>query len=325
MTGAGLAGWWPAPAASATTSVSLTLATWNLQWLMTPATRQQLQGRCLAQQPDSDTRALPCTPGRPPVPVRQAGDLNALAQVAQSLRDTHGVSLVGLQEVDGPEAARQLFGDGWRVACFTGRAHPQDVGFALRAGLPFKCNPPLMALDVDGATRAGADITLWPDTPQAVRVLNVHLKSGCFTGRLDRSFGPCETLRAQAPVIEAWIDARVREGAAFAVMGDFNRHLETDARHLAGHDESAPLNLVQAWSDDQPRGATLWRATDGQAYVPCHARERHRHYIDDILIGQSLALRYGQRRFTRLPFDDFPSERVLSDHCPVVWTLSRGP
>lgn len=313
------------PAESSNASAGLTLATWNLQWLMTPGVRQQLGQRCLPHQPASDTRALPCTPGRPPVPTRQNADLQTLAQMAESLRDAQRVSLVALQEVDGPEAARQVFAAGWTVDCFTGRPHPQDVGFAVRTGLPYRCNQPLTELDVDGATRAGADITLWPDTPQAVRVLNVHLKSGCFTGRLDRPAAPCETLREQAPVVEAWIDARVREGMAFAVMGDFNRHLATDARHPAGPDESAPLNLMAAWSDDQPAGAVLERATEGQGYVPCHPGERYRQYIDDILIDQRLARRYAQQRFERLPFGDHAPGLVLSDHCPVVWALSRGP
>ena len=303
----------------------LGLATWNLEWLMTPAEHHRLASRCTARQPGSDERALPCTPGRPPPPRRSQADLDALSLTAQALHNEHQVDVVALQETDGPEAASQVFRQGWRLDCFVDRAHPQKVGFAIRDGVPYRCNGDLGALDIDGHTRAGADLTLWPGTAQAVRVLNVHLKSGCFTGRLDRTLGPCAALRKQVPVVESWIDDRVREGVAFAVLGDFNRHLATDARFPAGPDENAPLNAMQAWSDNEPRGAILWRATDGQSYVPCHPGERHRHYIDDILIDQRLAQRYGQRRFTRATFDDQPPGRVLSDHCPVVWALSRGP
>ncbi|NBD20727.1 hypothetical protein GTZ97_08605 [Aquabacterium fontiphilum] len=307
--------------ACATPSVhALTLATWNIEWLMTPATRGELGARCQPQQPDSDSRALPCTPGRKPPPVRDATDLAVLARYADRL-GARGVDVVALQEVDGAEAGRQVFRQGWRLDCFTPRRHPQNVGFAIRDGVPYRCHPALTELDVDGSSRAGADVTLYPGTPQAVRILAVHLKSGCFNGRLDRRFAPCERLRQQVPVVEAWIDARVRERVAFAVMGDFNRHLDQDARFDAGPDEDAPLNLVQAWSDDQPPGAVLLRATEAQPYLACHRDDTHRRYIDDILISSSLAQRHPSRLFARQPYDDADLGRPLSDHCPLIWTL----
>lgn len=305
-----------APAAHA-----VTLATWNIEWLMTPAIRAELGARCEPRQPGSDARALPCSPGRKQPPVRDETDLNALARYADRLLRDHEVDVVALQEVDGPQAARQVFRRGWTVDCFTPRRHPQNVGFAIREGVPYRCHPALAGLDVDGSSRAGADVTLYPGTPQAVRILAVHLKSGCFNGKLDRRFAPCERLRQQVPVVEAWIDSRVREGVAFAVMGDFNRHLDQDARFEAGPDEDAPLNVMQAWSDDQPRGAVLFRATEGAPYLACHSGDTHRRYIDDILISSSLARRHGSRHFSRLPYDDADLGQQLSDHCPLIWAL----
>jgi endonuclease/exonuclease/phosphatase family metal-dependent hydrolase len=301
----------------------LTLASWNLDWLMTPRAHDELAAHCVPQQPASDERALPCTPGRTPPPARAQADYEALAGTAVQLRDELQADVVALEEVDGPEAARMVFRSGWQLDCFVRRAHPQKVGFAIREGLPYRCNGDLAALDVDGATRSGADITLYPGTQKEVRLLAVHLKSGCFDGRMDRHFAPCERLRQQAPVVEAWIDQRVREGKAFAVLGDFNRRLDKDARYPAGPDESAPVNLVQAWSDNEPPGALLARATEGQAYVPCDADDHHKAYIDDILIDRKLAARNNNRRFARLPFKPQDQGRQLSDHCPVVWSLSN--
>ena len=252
---------------------------------------------------------------------RNAADFDALARSAQALRQREGVDVVALQEVDGPEAARQVFRQGWQLDCFVRRAHPQKVGFAIRDGIPYRCNGDLQALDIDGGTRAGADVTLWPGTRQEVRLLAVHLKSGCFDGKLDRRFEPCARLRQQVPVVEAWIDQRVREGVAFAVLGDFNRHLDRDARYPAGPDEAAPFNLMQAWSDNDPPGAELLRATEGQPYLRCDADDRHSRYIDDILIDRKLAARNSNRRFARLPYDTADQGRTLSDHCPVIWSL----
>ena len=300
---------------------SLTLATWNLEWLMTPRVHDELASRCVSQQPGSQERALPCTPGRTPPPARTLADYEALARTAAQLRDEQQADVVALQEVDGPEAARMVFTKGWKLDCFVQRAHPQKVGFAIREGLPYRCNGDLAALDIDGSTRAGADMTLYPGTAQEVRLLAVHLKSGCFDGRMDRRFAPCERLRQQAPIVEAWIDQRVREGKAFALLGDFNRRLDKDARYPAGPDEAAPINLVQAWSDNNPPGAVLLRATEGEPYLPCDGRDHHKAYIDDILIDQKLAARNTNRRFTRLSYPSQDQDRQLSDHCPVVWRL----
>lgn len=297
------------------------LASWNLEWLMTPRTRDELGARCARQQPASHERALPCSPGKPALPMRSQADFDALARTAAQLRDAQRVDVVALQEVDGPDAARLVFTRGWKLDCFAQRAHPQKVGFAIRDDVPYRCNAELKALDIDGGTRTGADITLYPGSPRETRLLSVHLKSGCFDGRLDRRFGPCEKLRQQAPVVEAWIDERVRDGVAFALLGDFNRRLDKDARYPAGDDEDAPLNLMQAWSDNRPSGAILHRATDGEPYQPCDDRDRHKAYIDDILIDQKLAARHPNRRFTRLPFDASDRHRQLSDHCPVIWHL----
>lgn len=302
-------------------SSDLRLATWNMDWLLTPATRAELGNTCQARQPSSDQHALPCTPGRTPPPTRSAADFDALARTADQLRDTVKADVVALQEVDGAAAARQVFRQGWAVDCFVQRAHPQKVGFAIREGTPYRCNGDLGLLDVDGSSRGGADVTIYPGTPREVRLLAVHLKSGCFDGKLDRQFPPCQRLRQQVPVLERWVDARVREGVAFALLGDFNRHLDKDARYPAGPDESAPFNLFNALSDNEPPGATLVRATEGAPSIPCDADDHHSQYIDDVLVSSQLAGRASQRQFARVPYAPEDRGRMLSDHCPVVFSL----
>lgn len=303
-------------AAAAPGSRSLTLVTWNMEWLLAPEADRALRTDCRLRQPRSHERALPCTPGRQAPPQRQAADYEALARAAQTLLQ-QGTDVVALQEVDGAQAARTAFGRGWKVDCFLSRAHPQKNGFAIRDGIPYRCNADLQALDIDGGSRGGADISLYPGTPHEVRLLAVHLKSGCFDGKLDRRFAPCAGLRAQVPILEAWVDARVREGVAFAVLGDFNRKLDRDAAYPAGPDEQAPLNLMAAISDDQPRGAVLTRATEGQRYVPCTADDEHSRYIDDVLVSARLLSRASGTRFVRAPYATGDQGRQLSDHCPL--------
>lgn len=306
-----------APGTAQAQSRPLSLLTWNMEWLIAPADERELRARCQRQQPRSDERALPCTPGRKPPPQRSRADIDALAAVARRAAELPGDVVVALQEVDGPRAAAQAFRQGWTLDCFTPRAHPQKVGFAIRQGVPYRCNPALQTLDIDGSSRGGADITLYPGTKNAVRLLAVHLKSGCFDGALDRAFEPCGRLREQVPVIEGWVDARVREKVHFAVLGDFNRHLDRDARLAAGPDEAAPLALLDAINDDRPVGAMVYPATNKQVYVPCTSREKHTRYIDDVLMGQSLRFATSRVRFVRLPYTLEEEKRQVSDHCPM--------
>jgi endonuclease/exonuclease/phosphatase family metal-dependent hydrolase len=122
-------------------------------------------------------------------------------------------------------------------------------------------------------------------------------------------------------VLERWVDARVREGVAFAVLGDFNRHLERDARLGAGPDEAAPLGFFNALSDNQPPGAVLLRATEGAPYLRCTRSEAHTLYIDDVLVSQKLAQRARSLRMVRQPFAPEDEALQISDHCPLGVTL----
>lgn len=299
---------------------ALRLVAWNLEWLMAPSTYDALRPDCLTTgQPRSDVRSFPCTPDRPHPPRRVAGDFDTLAAYARRL----DADVVALSEVDGPEAAALVFREGYALDCFSRRQHPQKTGFAIRRGIPYRCHPEVAELDVDGAQRTGADMTIHPDTPDAVRLLSVHLASGCFHERLDSATNAaCAKLRRQVVVLETWVDARAAEGSAFALLGDFNRRLELDARYGPGTDAQAPLNLFWALSDGLPAGAGLRRATEGQAYVPCSRADGFDAYIDNVLVSATLLARADKVDFVRLPYrDDDVIDHQLSDHCPLGMTL----
>lgn len=298
----------------------ITLATWNLEWLMTPATYQELKATCTPEAVPSNKRGFPCTPGRESVPARTAADYDALAHIATGL----AADVVALQEVDGPEAAATVFRAGWQPACFTSRLHPQKTGFVVRTGIPFACNEEFMALDVDGMSRSGADITLYPGTPRAMRLLAVHLKSGCFAGTLANApaGSVCATLRRQIPVLEQWVDARAAAHERFAVLGDFNRRLELDAALDAGQDEAQPNAVFRALSDNQPAGAVLVRGTAGQPHVRCSPLDNHPPgSIDNILVSQSLTA-LAHVTWTRVTFDGATAKaNKFPDHCPGILTI----
>ena len=75
--------------------------------------------------------------------------------------------------------------------------------------------------------RWGTDITINLGDRQ-LRLLSVHLKSGCWSSEQDSDSSAyrtqiCTTLRNQIHEFRAWADRREDEGTAFGIIGDFNR------------------------------------------------------------------------------------------------------
>jgi endonuclease/exonuclease/phosphatase family metal-dependent hydrolase len=272
-------------------AAEIKLATWNIAWL--------------TLRPAGDP-ALPRG-----LPTRTAADLDALAGYARRL----DADVVALQEVDGPEAAARVLDPRLYAFFFAREADVQRTGFAVRRTLRATQNEDLEQLDVRaGARRSlrrGADITVQPAGPGGppLRLLSVHLNSGCHSGPLDRAEPECETLHRQAEVLAGWVAARRREGVAFAILGDFNRRMTGPAddllRALAGPE--APLTRVTEGSSD-----------------PCWAGARGaRPFVDHILLGGGAERWWAQDSLRVLVYaerDPAWRER-LSDHCPVSLRL----
>lgn len=222
-----------------------------------------------------------------------------------------------LQEVDGTDALRRVFGEGWtfhvenrapsgeyplcRGRDDGARLRAQNTAIAIREGISHDRLPDLAELDLEGdrRTRYGVGITLPGDTP--VDILSVHLASGCFSGDMsDR----CAALFDQAGVLEAWIDTRSEAGRAVIVGGDFNRRLE------AGDD------LVWAdLNDGMPSDLAIASAGTGPACDP-----RYTEFIDFLVLnepGRSL-MKPGSFRETV-----YDTAARPSDHCPISVVLER--
>ncbi len=287
------------------------LATWNIEYLITPETHLALRESC---QQEGDRiggaeRALPCVVAeRPP---RSEADYAALRKYAARL----DADVIALQEVDGPAAAALVF-PGYDY-CFSSRSHVQKNGFAIRRGLPFQCEPEYLPLSLDDEVRRGVVVTLFPGTRNEMRLLAVHLKSGCPAGPLTQDNRWCPTLARQVAPLEDWIDNEARAGRRFAVLGDFNRRFSLEkasARDAAGR-------TVAIWpeiDDRDPPAADLTDITKGQKFIACNKRDGFTEYIDTVLVGRDLARSIRRRGFVRVAFDDEDvGVRQLSDHCPV--------
>lgn len=257
------------------------LATWNLNWFTLRA--------------DHDS-ALPAD-----VHGRTDADIGRLRAFADRL----DADVVAFEEVDGARAAARLF-DPARYTLLTIREDVvQQVGLAVRRPITVRQNDDVRELDVEPPAaffrlRYGLDATLTFPGGATLRVLAVHLKTGCHTDRLRRSTRPeCALLARQIPPLAAWVSARAAEGGAYAVLGDFNRDMDS------------PEELSRALA----RAAPLLRVTAGES-DPCWGDAP---FIDHIFLGGPAAAwlqPHSLRVLTYRSTDPADKER-LSDHCPV--------
>jgi endonuclease/exonuclease/phosphatase family metal-dependent hydrolase len=301
----------PPPASAPASGARLRLASWNLEWLLTPESFAQLAPQCTSgSDARRAARSIPCDVAADE--QRSASDFAGLARYARML----DADVVALQEVDGVDAARQVF-PGYRF-CFTGGPAVQNTGFALRVGIPYRCEPDLRALSLGDSLRRGAVLVLYPGTPRELHLLGVHLKSGCPRSRLDAAQQPCTRLRLQLPVLADWIRTEQAAGHRYALLGDFNRDLQADARAQQRGREGGVWAALQDAAGE--RG--LRNSAEGEAHANCRRGQLHAGYIDYILLGGALAANQLQGSFRRITYEAADAWRLkLSDHCPVALTL----
>ena len=209
--------------------------------------------------------------------------------------------VVAFQEVDGAAAAAEVFPPDRYTLVLTQDRVVQRVGFAIRRSLQFERNPDVVGLSVTAeggrSLRSGADVTLVLPGGR-LRLLNVHLKTGCHGQRLSADTRNCATLQRQVPTLQGWLAERRAELVPFILIGDLNRRMD-------GRDDL--LEALQA-------AAPLTRVTEGHA-SPCWGGGS---FIDHILAGGAArawlvpdSLRVLVYREPRAMQDR------LSDHCPV--------
>lgn len=270
-----------------TQGAEIKVATWNLNWLT------------LRSQGDA---ALPAD-----VHVRRQADFDRLRYYANRLK----ADVVAFQEVDGAEAASRVFDPAVYTIVTTDETVVQRVGLAVRRGIGITRNADYAALDVEpGAKfrlRDGLDATLALPGGKSLRMLVLHLKTGCQSDALRTSRrAQCALLAMQVAPLAAWAAARRAEGAAFLLAGDFNRVFDQREELGAALDGAAPMVRVTQGASDP-----CW---DGGVFIDhIFAGGAARDWI----VPDSLRVQV---------FEESGREwkERLSDHCPVSFRL-RSP
>lgn len=289
---------------------TLTIASWNLQWL------------------SSDPIVI-----KNPPPKRSRADYQQLANIAIQLN----ADILAFQEVADHQAIAKVLTNDEYVFEFSRRQResqpddkhytkpwPQFVGFAIRKGISYVRNADLQQLDLreNKSLRYGVDITLLHHEKPALRLLAVHLKSGCYSQKQSTKKRACRQLNRQFEILEQWVDRRATETLPFMILGDFNRRLT-----LHGD------RMWRQLDDGSPSGLTLYAATEGQqsqCRVKIHnKRKKHeqiRHYpnfIDHIVLDGRAKLKMVNNSFRELTTDvEVVKAFNLSDHCPIALSLN---
>jgi endonuclease/exonuclease/phosphatase family metal-dependent hydrolase len=222
--------------------------------------------------------------------------------------------ILAVQEVDGEEALSRVVDLDVYDVHVSSRLRgslngKQNTGFAYKRGLNVVPQDDFTALDVDGngALRYGTRIDLTFHS-RTVKLMSVHLKSGCFENSSTSS--ACPTLERQIPVLETWMDETAQQETAFIVLGDFNRRL------------NQPGDEVWTELDDgQPLTADLFAVTEDMP-IACRS-DMFTEFIDHIVFDRSSAPWVDTSSFRHLTYRQQDKEEwnKISDHCPVVVEL----
>lgn len=245
---------------------------------------------------------------------RDAADYARVRHYADEL----DADVVAFQEVENAAAARRVFdpdvyaieisrreagprGECWRRP--GQRYGPLRTGFAIRHDVSYVRHADVYEPDIGG--RHAVDIAVALDG-ETLRLLSVHLRSGCHTNEHDARDKPaCEVLHEQVGLVGAWLDARTREGQSAIALGDFNRRFTLqDDRLWAGINDVAPADYTAL--------------TEGHSQV-CLGPYEDMPYIDHIIVNPQ-ARRYVASDLLPLAYEE-TGEAAPSDHCPIAVRL----
>lgn len=246
---------------------------------------------------------------------RVASDYVAMRRIVDGL----DADVIAFQEVENEAAAARVFDPARYTIVMEARTGSpggtcggsfkqqsvirQAVGFAIRKGIAFEREPDVTSLMLGNKQlRSGVDVTLKPRGRNPLRLLSLHLKSGCFAGEEAKA---CPVLLDQIPPLEAWIDNAARGPHPFVILGDWNRRLG-----LANDRVWADID------DGDPANADL-RLADAGVRPTCDPR--YNSFIDHIVLDRRAAKR--MIAFTEAHYA--PGEKHYSDHCPVSVTLGE--
>lgn len=237
---------------------------------------------------------------------------------------TLDADVIALQEVESKKAISRVFPESDWLSVISSRpanhTYPcrhnhrpstqQKTAIVIRKAIPFEALKDIkkLSLDIDGL-RYGVAIRLTV-FEQAIDILTVHLKSGCFINNYTLATKKaCLTLQRQSEILSTWIASKLKRKQAFIILGDFNHRL------------AAPHN--QLWQDiTQANGEPDSLVNSMTKLISCHPK--YPAPIDHILLSP-IAAHYQRQGSEMVHFFEKATgsrknkrpKAMLSDHCPI--------
>lgn len=247
----------------------------------------------------------------------------------RSFASTMDADVVALQEVESVKAVARVFPESeWDIVLSSrpdsetyecwGNGRPstqQKVAIVIRKGIEFETLEDFSELAIGNpGLRYGVVIRL-TGIPEPIDVLAIHLKSGCFVNDYSASDrDACETFERQVPVLDKWVEEKVKEEIPFVILGDFNHRITTPDNRFWEDLEDMDGNQISIRNNmENVRG--------------CHPR--YPDPIDHILTGPKSSKYYieGSKKvyyFGMTP-ETITEDDMLSDHCPIAVDLKLAP
>ncbi|GAL32384.1 metal-dependent hydrolase [Vibrio maritimus] len=237
------------PTLSMAKGESLTLMTWNLEWLTTNPSKKF------------------------PTSYRNKDDFSVLKkQFMETSPD-----ILAFQEVDSVEAISRVVGSDYAIY-LSDRSLPineqhqfsginQYTGFAVRRGHTVK-DVADFPLSKGGRLRFASAIELTLKDGATIKLLSIHLKAGC-SGKYT-SHNSCKTLKQQGRVLNSWLKQLESSDESYVLLGDFNHNLAYSGDWLWTN-LTKDLNAV-------PRLAT--KSTEAECKVRSNRNPNKTHQLD---------------------------------------------
>lgn len=278
-----------------------TLMSWNMQWLSTK----------------------PASPI-----VRSTADYHVL----QQLFTTYSPDILAFQEVDSAEALYRVIDKQQYKIYLSDRIHNtqdsftknnQYTGFAIRRNIIVddiadlsQLSSPAIATGITmpfrNKLRYGSVIKVTMNK-QPILLLNLHLKSGCFTAKQlsKHKSKACKTLAQQLTLVKQWINIQHQKSRSFIIVGDFN-HRIIDKQSFVNKITDNPT-MINQLSSSINANCTVKLTTKIPRY------RTYKKLIDHLFATTNInALSQHQIKYDKQQLSQF----TLSDHCPLLFTLS---
>lgn len=258
--------------------------------------------------------------------ARSAADYQAL----KHMFTTYSPDIFAFQEVDSVDALYRIINKQHYVVYLSERAkNPRDhfkknnqyTGFAAKHGIVVNDIADLSQLSSPATNREttfrqklryGSIIQIIIDN-QPITLLNLHLKSGCFTAKqlAKRNRRSCKTLARQLKLIKHWVNTQQQISQPFIIVGDIN-HRIIDNQHFIKKITDYPGSINQL-SASINANCTVKLTTKTTRY------RTYRQLIDHLFATRNIrALEQRQIEYDK----QLNSQFRLSDHCPLLFTLT---